>query len=68
MQRVFKYAIQMEDYFSLNLPKGAKILTVQEQRGELQMWVLVKEGVSSETRKFRLAGKLAIPSRKVRRS
>lgn len=56
MYRVFKYTIPTEDYFVLDLPKGAKILTVQEQHGELQMWALVKEGVLRETRKFRFTG------------
>ncbi|MBU2634917.1 hypothetical protein KJ841_00375 [Patescibacteria group bacterium] len=45
-----------EDYFSLDLPEGAKILTVQEQHGEPQIWALVNPGSPTETRNFRLAG------------
>lgn len=38
MQSVFKYDIPMEkNRFCLHLPKGAKILTVQEQHGEPQL-------------------------------
>ncbi len=56
MQSVYKYTIPVEDYFSLDLPKGAKILTVQEQHGKPQLWALVKRGEPNETRNFRLAG------------
>ena len=56
MQSVYKYTIPVEDYFSLDLPKGVKILTVQEQHGKPQLWALVKRGEPNETRNFRLAG------------
>ncbi|MBD3282443.1 MAG: hypothetical protein GF387_02430 [Candidatus Portnoybacteria bacterium] len=56
MQSVYKYTIPVEDYFSLDLPKGAKVLTVQEQHDEPQLWALVEKGVSTEKRNFRLAG------------
>ena len=57
MLSVYKYTIPTdEDYFSFGLPKGAKILTVREQHGKLQLWALVKQGEPDETRNFRLAG------------
>lgn len=56
MQSVHKYTIPVKDYFSLNLPKGAKVLTVREQYNEPQLWALVEKGVSTEKRNFRLAG------------
>ena len=56
MQNVFKYTIPVEDYFSLNLPEGAKILTVQEQHGDAHIWALVNPDNPTETRNFRLAG------------
>ena len=56
MQNVFKYTIPVEDYFSLDLPEGAKILTVQEQNGGAQVWALVNSDNPTETRNFRLAG------------
>jgi len=46
----------MEDYFSLKLPKGAKILTVQVQRDKPQLWALVNPKSPAETRNFRLVG------------
>jgi len=56
MQSVYKYPILLDDYFSLDLPKGAKILDVQAQKGEPQLWALVKPDEEKEKRNFRLAG------------
>lgn len=56
MNSVYKYTIPVEDYFSLDLPKGAKILTVQEQHGEPQLWALVNKDKPNEKRNFRLVG------------
>lgn len=57
MLRVYKYTIPPEDYFSLDLPAGAKILTVQTQRDKPQIWALVDTGQQSKVRhNFRLAG------------
>ena len=57
MNTVWKYEIQADDYATLNLPKDAKILSVQEQNGQPCLWVLVDDQESvHEERKFRLAG------------
>ena len=57
MKTIYKYTIPVEDNFSLELPKGAEILTVQEQHGSPQIWALVNPDTSfTETRNFRLAG------------
>ncbi|MCK4500422.1 hypothetical protein KAU11_07985 [Candidatus Babeliales bacterium] len=57
MKTVWKYTVPMLDVFSLDLPQGAKILTIQEQHGNPQIWVLVNYPVDLlETRKFRLVG------------
>lgn len=58
MYKVFKYTIQeeAEDYFSLPLPKGAKILSVQEQGDEPQIWALVDSNAPEEKRNFLLVG------------
>lgn len=57
MLRVYKYTIPVKDYFSLDLPAGAKILTVQAQHGEPQIWALVDPGQQLKVRhNFRLAG------------
>jgi hypothetical protein len=57
MQSVYKYTIPVTDYFSLDLPKGAKILAVQEQCGKPQLWALIKLGEHhNEKRNFRFVG------------
>ena len=56
MRTIWKYNISIEDTFSLELPQGAKILTVQEQQGEPQVWVLVNPDNKLEIRNFRLVG------------
>ena len=57
MQTVYKYGpIQPNDYFELDLPEGAQILTVAEQHGEVYLWALVVTENAPETRRFRWAG------------
>ena len=57
MLRVYKYTVPVEDYFSLDLPAGAKILTVQAQHEEPQIWALVDPGQQSKVRhNFRVSG------------
>lgn len=53
--KVYKYSVPLTDYFSLKLPKGAKVLTVQTQRGEPKIWALVNPENPTETRRFHLA-------------
>ena len=61
--KIYKFEIPIEDEFSINLPKGAKILTVQEQQNLSgiftlpYIWVLLDPDLGFiETRRFRLAG------------
>jgi len=53
---VYKYPVAGPNFFSLNLPLGAKILTAQVQNGELQLWALVNSKNKTETRLFLLVG------------
>jgi hypothetical protein len=56
MLTIFKYPIPVEDHFTLELPKDAKILTVQTQRGTPQLWAMVDSETEKEVRYFRLSG------------
>jgi len=56
MLTIFKYPIPIEDHFTLELPKDARILTVQIQRETAQLWALVDSETEKETRYFRLSG------------
>jgi hypothetical protein len=53
---IHKYNVTMEDTFELKLPRGAQILTVQEQYGEPQLWAVVDTSAPKEPRRFRLVG------------
>jgi len=56
MKTIYKYPVSLTDEFILDLPKDAKILTVQMQHGKPQLWVLVDPENYTVERKFRLAG------------
>lgn len=41
--KIFKYELQLEDEQLVPMPKGSLLLSVQDQRGKLCLWVLVNE-------------------------
>ncbi len=43
MQRIFKYKLELKGIQHLTVPKGARILSVQDQRKTLCVWALVDE-------------------------
>jgi hypothetical protein len=57
MKTVWKFEIHTDDYVNINLPKGAKPLSIQQQGDSVQLWCLVDPNETVyETRTFRLAG------------
>lgn len=56
MRQVWKYQLAVGDYVTLDMPKGAEILSFALQRGVPCLWVLVDPAADTEVRKFRLAG------------
>lgn len=53
--KIFKYAFRIEDSFTLMMPRGARVLSVQVQRERPCLWALVDE--STEARRyFKLVG------------
>jgi len=54
MLTIYKYPIPIKDHFTLELPKDAKILTIQTQRGAPQLWAMVDSETEKETRYFKL--------------
>lgn len=58
MKRIFKYDIPVADYFELELPLNAEVLTFQSQRESFYIWAIIndEEGLNDEKRYFRLAG------------
>lgn len=53
---IWKYPLAVEDYVTLSLPKGARILSVQTQRGLPQLWALVDADAPTVQRRFRVFG------------
>lgn len=50
--RILKYPIPANSFFELELPKPARILSIQEQKGELMLWAAGQEGGRTEKRRF----------------
>jgi hypothetical protein len=55
MRKVFKYTVPLNEEFSLDIPWGAKILTVQALDGEPFVWALVDPDARARAVPFRLA-------------
>ena len=58
MKVIYKYPVPIVDRFSLNLPRGAQVLSVQMQYDNPQMWVLqdTNTDVPPKPRKFAVFG------------
>jgi len=56
MRTVYKYDIEVDDRFTLELPKGAEILKVDMQDNTPRLWALVNPKHPTEKREFRFAG------------
>lgn len=53
---IWKFNVPTVDCFSLEMPVGARILSVQAQRGAPQMWILVDPDAQYEIVWFRVLG------------
>lgn len=56
MKKVYKYELAIDDYVSISMPKGSKILHLDLQYGRPFIWALVDPDAEEETRNFRVAG------------
>jgi hypothetical protein len=54
--KVYKYQVSANDYFELELPIGAQVLTVDVQYATVCLWAIVDPNAKTETRRFRVAG------------
>jgi hypothetical protein len=54
--RIFKYPAPIGDSLVLEMPRRAKVLTVQLQHGLPQIWALVEDDGSAVPRAFRWFG------------
>jgi hypothetical protein len=55
MKTVWKYALS-PDEFTIEMPRGAQVLSADNQGGSLCMWALVDPAEPLEARRFLLAG------------
>lgn len=56
MQTVWKFELEIEDYQSIEMPKGAKLLTVEVQFGIPVLYALVNPDAEKVERAIRIAG------------
>ena len=56
VKKVFKYELRVASRSSINMPKGAEILTAQVQFDTPCIWALVNPDTPTEERFFRVFG------------
>jgi hypothetical protein len=56
MTTIHKYALDITDFQTVHLPKGAEILDAQMQRGNLHIWAIVDTNAPAEPRTFCIHG------------
>ncbi|MDP3703094.1 MAG: hypothetical protein Q8R78_01720 [Candidatus Omnitrophota bacterium] len=56
MKTVWKYPIPVAGLFTLEMPAGAEVLSVQIQRGNPMLWTLVETDFPKRERAFRIVG------------
>lgn len=53
---IWKYPVRNLSRFTLSVPVGARVLAVQRQRGQPQIWMLVDPEALREGKVFRVTG------------
>ena len=54
MKTIWKYTLEPDS--TIDMPIGAEVLAVDEQRGEPQVWALVDPSANTEKRRFVVYG------------
>ena len=49
---IYKYQMPVLESFTMHLPKGAKVLRIEDQDGMFWMWAEVRTDVETEPRNF----------------
>jgi hypothetical protein len=56
-RRVYKYDLPLDDYVIVEMPTGAKILSVHEQWGKAWLWALIDPAEARTTKRaLRIVG------------
>lgn len=53
---IWKFPLPIEDFVLLDMPKGAKVLTVQTQQETVCLWAIVNPNNETEKRGFYIVG------------
>lgn len=53
---IWKFNLEITDKQTIRMPNGARILSIQEQNGELCVWAVVDPDEEYVPRKFRIFG------------
>ena len=56
MKTIWKFELALQTEQAINMPEGAKVLTVQVQAGVLCVWALVDTENDTEERQFFILG------------
>lgn len=56
MSTIWKYPIPITDKFTLDMPKGAKIISLQVQLGAPCVWAIVDPDLMEKEREFVMLG------------
>ncbi len=56
MKKIWKFTLPVTMYPIVSMPKGARVLSVDVQHGDVQAWALVDPQAPKELREFRMAG------------
>jgi hypothetical protein len=56
MVKIYKYPVPVKDEFTVPLPVGAKVLSVQMQRRQPTIWALVETEAALQERRFAVRG------------
>lgn len=56
MKTVYKFPLEIKDTQTIEMPEGAELLTVQSQKGSLNIWALVDVGKPLIKRTFEVFG------------
>jgi hypothetical protein len=51
---IYKYLLEIADIQTIEMPKGAQVLTVQRQNNSIALWVLVDATLETEKRTFEI--------------
>lgn len=56
MRSIWKFDLPVRDVAEVEMPAGARVLTVQTQHGNAQLWAIVDTEAPKETRRFFVIG------------